>query len=668
MKTRPAAIVVLVLASAGLLSADNRVAAVDQHGRIESLTLGNQAFPFKSNIRIPTREWAVTRGLEDAVLVKGTLEEKSGCWTGLIDLAENEGFTFEQSVHELGGTVHIHLRVTADTDIEAEGVFFWVNLPVETYAGWQCILGSEDAPRAVLPAECPADPRFLGGNAGRVQLVNTETYRALEIGFDRVCDVRVQDNREWNENVYALFVMLGKNLARGDSAELRVTVRLVEPDRKTARLYVDARSVLGRIDGFGGNYCFNIDRPTTQYTLDNLRVAWARARMTLAEWEPRNDNADPNKVAWEALKKNDRPDTNLRREFTLAKRIQEMGIPYAVAIWRLPEWCYEQPLKEERSTAGRVRDGMWPEVQENIESYLVYAKKTYGVEPDLLSFNEANLGVYVRLSDLEHCEVIKRLGRRFKKLGLKTRLLLGDVHRPDAMAYCDVAADDPDAMDYVGALAFHSWGGGDPGLLRKWADLARKLKVPLLVTELGVDPGAWKDKSFDTFDYAMREVRLYQDLVRYACPQGTMQWEFSDNYGIVRLAESEKTGAVTVKPSHRFWFIKHFCNLTPPNAEILETKSDHAEVLLTAFRARQRRGTAYTLHIANLGVSRQVTVTGIPRGVLSLRVVRTSERESFRELPAVAVNEGSLVIELPARSLSTLTTEKRNGPSAARKP
>ena len=42
------------------------------------------------------------------------------------------------------------------------------------------------------------------------------------------------------------------------------------------RLTLDAEQVRYRLDGFGGNYCFGLDAPATGYTLDNLRIAWAR--------------------------------------------------------------------------------------------------------------------------------------------------------------------------------------------------------------------------------------------------------------------------------------------------------------------------------------------------------------------------------------------------------
>ncbi len=145
---------------------------------------------------------------------------------------------------------------------------------------------------------------------------------------------------------------------------------------------------------------------------------------------------------------------------------------------------------------------------------------------------------------------------------------------------------------------------------------------------------------------------MYQELLLYARPQGTMQWEFTSDYGIAKVDDSQQE----VVPTVRFHFIKHFCNLTPPGADALATISDHDKVLFTAFRGTQNNQVAYTLHIANLGPARKATIQGIPRDVAQLRTVRTSETEHFQEMAKTLPDNGSVTLDLPAQSLVTLTT------------
>ena len=213
------------------------------------------------------------------------------------------------------------------------------------------------------------------------------------------------------------------------------------------------------------------------------------------------------------------------------------------------------------------------------------------------------------------------------------------------------AANDPEAMRYVGAVGFHSWGGASAQEYGAWAELAERLGLPLLVAELGVDAGAWRGRMFDSYHYGMREVQMYQEILLHARPQGTMQWEFTSDYGMVR-ARTKPDGGVALEPTPRFWLVKHFCNLTPQHADALATASDHPKVLLTAFAA----GRTLTLHLANLGPGRDAAVSGIPGSVASLRAVRTSQDESFQELDRVPVRRGSVTVELPPRCLVTLTT------------
>ncbi len=431
-----------------------------------------------------------------------------------------------------------------------------------------------------------------------------------------------------------------------------------------AHLTVDANQVRYRLDGFGGNYCFGIESPVTQYTLNNLRIAWARTEMSLNDWEPKNDNVSPDATNWEYLESQDQPGSKLRAEFLLAKQIQNMGIPYAISVWWLPEWLYAEPGKPPNTHRRRIHPDKWPELLECMGSYLLYARRQYGVEPDLFSFNEPNIGVMVLFSAQQHCQAIKRIGAHVASLGLKTKMLLADATGPRGThAYAHVAAGDPEAMQYVAAVGFHSWSGASPQQYAAWADLAEGLNLPLLVTELGVDPHAWRTRSFETFDYAMRELRMYQELLLYARPQATMQWEFTSDYSILK-EEDDEAGQTKLVPTVRFNFIRHFCNLTPPGADALTTTSDASEVLFTAFAGLADTGRVHTLHIANFGDERAVTISGLPADATQFRAIRTSQHEGFRELEPVPAHDRTIRVELAARSLLTLTTMPAEGDQA----
>jgi hypothetical protein len=181
------------------------------------------------------------------------------------------------------------------------------------------------------------------------------------------------------------------------------------------------------------------------------------------------------------------------------------------------------------------------------------------------------------------------------------------------------------------------------------------VKLPLLVTELGVDSSAWQDQSFASYAYGMREVQMYQELLLHARPRGTMQWEFTSDYGIVDTRRSSD-GTEALEPTSRFWFVKHFCNLTPVPATALASQSSSGKVLVTAFRGPLPDGRAITLHVSNVGAARPVTIRGLPREVTELRAVRTTADRGWEELTPVRVSGGEATLTVESRSLITLST------------
>ncbi len=653
---RPALLVAIMLAVSVAFSAGVQT---DATGRIAALSLSGEPVAIRTNLRVPTAGWKRLPGLEHARDVEARHADGRHTWTGVIALEPGRSYRYQQTLVEGDGALRLELRVTALADVKTEGVYFWLSLPVARFGGGTCQLSKGPDVRSVpLPSSRPPKRHLAFADADRLAFAGPDGTPILNATLDPACRVGVQDNREWNAATYSAYCRFAGQLTKGQTAELTVRLSLSgEPDRTPVALTLDPASRRYRFDGFGGNYCFGIESPVTQYTLDHLRVAWARTEMSCHEWEPTNENRSPEHTDWQALARRARPGTNLRREFALAQQVQRRGIPLAIAVWHLPEWLYAKPRSDgKRPNRRRLAPGKWPELLECIGSYLLYAKREYGVEPDLFSFNEPGIGVRVKFTAQEHRQVILRLGAHFAKLGLRTKMILGDVTRPKvAHDYVLPAARDSEAMGHVGALGFHSWGGASAEQYAKWGDLADRLKLPLLVTELGVDPFAWRGRAYDSFAYGLREVRMVQEILLHARPRATMQWEFTSDYGTVRVEERED-GEPKLVPTRRFWFLKHFCNLTPPDSEALGTRSDHPQVLFTAFAGRERERPAYTLHIASLGAARPAVIAGIPAWIKSLRAVRTSAEGSFKNLPPVPVADGTAKLSLAAQSLLTLTT------------
>jgi hypothetical protein len=193
-------------------------------------------------------------------------------------------------------------------------------------------------------------------------------------------------------------------------------------------------------------------------------------------------------------------------------------------------------------------------------------------------------------------------------------------------------------------VGFHSWGGGTPEQYTAWGDAAQWLGLPLLVTELGVDAAAYNGRSYDSYHYGLREARMTIELLNYARPQGTQFWQFTNDYGLARMSEGK------VEPTARFWMMKHFTDLTPMKSEALSVTSDSTLVLAASFR----KDGAYAVHVLNLGAGRSASIEGLPVSG-AWQITETTESGQFRQRAGGVSNGAALVIELPSRSLVTLT-------------
>ena len=246
------------------------------------------------------------------------------------------------------------------------------------------------------------------------------------------------------------------NLPSGQKATLGVkTFATTPPDGNTVHVTVDPCTSVYRFDGWGGDICFSIESPQTQYNIDTLKPAWARTEMTITEWEPANDNNNPNNINWAYLESHVTPGSNLEREFLLAKQLQDKHVS-----------LFDFDMVSAKLDAAGTGDGyiapeMWPEVVEGICSYLVYARDHYGVEPNFFSFNEPSIGIYVLFSPEQHRDAIKLLGSAFAARGLKTKMVSGRglTVQPSAPHMLSRRLLTLVHCNNVGVVSIHSWPG-----------------------------------------------------------------------------------------------------------------------------------------------------------------------------------------------------------------
>jgi O-glycosyl hydrolase len=644
----------------------SEIAEVDDHGRVSSMSFEGYCLPIRTDLRFLLHNGKTVRGLDDMQNVKLSHAGSCSTWAGTLeDDGSNKLCRIQERITETNGVLDIALSMAMETDIETDGVYFWIDLPIKVFGGGVCDLAVAKSYQggAIMPVEQPAARHILVSKANSVDLADTNRSTMVSIRTENTYPVVLQDNREYESNTYSLFFLLKPGaLAKGSVTSLHAALRFSNfAEHTPARLSIDPGKPLYKLDGFGGNYCFQIVSPVTQYTLNNLRVAWARTQMTLTDWTQAPDEHASIADTIRRWGEYDVVGSALRCEFLMAKQIQELGVPCVSSVWYLPDFTLADPGRGREVNGRRVAADRWPVMIDLITSYLLYAKQQYGIEPALFSFNEPDGGVHIRFSPEEHRDLMKRLGARMAELGLKTRMLLGDTAGARGTdAYIVPSLKDPEAMKYVGAVSFHSWGGATPDQYKAWKSAAMKAKQPLMITELGVDPYAWHTGLlFHTYDYGLREAAMYQQILLYAEPQATLYWEFTADYGLVNAQAGTNAEDVTFTQTPRFAFARHFCNLTPLRSDALATTSDNSNVLFTAFsRASKTENGAkdYSLHILNTGASRAASVSGLPGNLQTLRVVQTTELQSFMQMPPATVQGGTIELQLPAESMTTLTT------------
>lgn len=620
--------------AASIMSGARESATFDSAGKLTSLIHDGHAIELRTEFVVRFEDGPEVGLQPHDQRAPVTREGRELIWNGLREFPNGREASFsvawaadgndQRSVAEVEGIVSHE----AGNAMAVESIEFVVDVPRGTFVGGVL------APAGIsLTPEKSAKNFLFAADAESLSFVDAEKNWMLALEFDEARSVTVTDHWGKDGRFYRVRIPVFSGWWHsGDSVGVALSVALSGvSSADPVRLSIDTKDHRAPFQGFGGNYCYGNTSPVTNYTLGNLENAWTRHELKAAAWHAERADSGP----------------ALRDEFERIQRIHEAGIPFIVSVWRFPEYFYSDPHQKPPGTHGRrIAADRWDEMLDLIGSYLLHLKNEYGAEAAMFSFNEPDLGVDVRFSAAEHRDAIKSIGAHLASLGLNTKMLLGDTANPRGQhEYVLPTAHDPEAMQYVAGVSFHSWHGATPAEYEAWADVAAWLDLPLFVGEAGLDPGAWRNHSYDSYAYGLREAVLAQEILRHAHPAVSLYWEFSDDYSLVHY-----DGDGNVTPTGRFWLMKHFTNLTPKNSHILGSSSDQSDVLISAFG--RDHGDALTVHIVNLGATREAFIDGLPEGVW--RELITTDSEGYREGVVETTTAGPAPIPLPARSLVTL--------------
>jgi len=145
------------------------VAQTDRHGRIQSLNMDGDAIAIRTDVRIPRAGWSRLPSMADARDVQRSHAGGARSWAGTIEVEPGKPYRYEQTLTERDGQVQLALLVTALADVKTEGVYLWLDFPVDLFGGGTAEFTEGEASRSTpLPRKRMRNRHLLASRAARL--------------------------------------------------------------------------------------------------------------------------------------------------------------------------------------------------------------------------------------------------------------------------------------------------------------------------------------------------------------------------------------------------------------------------------------------------------------------------------------------------------------------
>jgi hypothetical protein len=619
---------------------------VEPWGNITGIRKYGQLFDFESSIKVVStdrKHVASTAKERQQPHYKRVGDEEQQVTTSIDSLF------FKENVKDDGaGKIIVTIQMTSHKDTTLQGVYFCVTLPNKFL---NADLRYSDGDKRELDHFVKAAAAEYDDNAKEIEFETPKRKLSVKPGERSLIMVRMDSIH--NKLLLYIPIKLG-DVKNGEVVEKQFMIEASgDIDETPVILALNTTQQGPAFEGLGGNFRLQnpkMDPQVIDYCLQNLRVAWGRVEMPWRFWQPDKD-VDPI-----ALADSGKINPAVKKAMEMAHRLDSMGIPIILSAWFPPNWAAEGKLNF-RPVNGiwgnKLNKGNMDAIYKSIADYIIYLKNKYGTEVKLFSFNESDLGINVRVTAQEHDDFIKGCGAYFAAHGLKTKMLLGDNSDATTYNFIDPAMDDAAARPYIGAISFHSWRGWDNATLKKWADAAKKLNIPLIVGEGSIDAAAWNYPDiFQEQSYALEEINLYTRLLAICQPISILQWQLTADYSPL-IGGGIFGNNEPLHPGQRFWNLKQL-SITPKGLFAMPITCDKHGISCAALGDNTKG--SYAVHIVNNGTTRKVTLTGLPAGVKQLNVYITSKTLNMQG-HLLQVKNGGVNFKLPATCYATLISQ-----------
>lgn len=625
----------------------------DARGRLVRVPLEQGWIDCKSEIAVAAADWAQVAYLSTDPQPQSVVGSSGAVWRA--EISPESGMTCQvmQVAHVFTNGVRLSVTATADGTNSCAGIFFILHLPAARFAGgWV----DSEGRRLSLPAR-RAVPYVLGiATNGSLEVRNPIDTGSIRLATAPALSMQVQDNRRWSDEFAIVSPIWNGPLPPGRPITASVVVTgagrtLTQP----AEVAVDLNRPLHRFDGFGGNYCYGLSGLMARTVFGTVAPSWARVQMRLDELKPPGNPSRAIEDFERQLIRADKPGTELRECLDMQALLATNRTPYFISLWRAPSWMYTN--REPRQEGNVLKPAEWKTLAAAVTAYLRVSRNRTGFEPEAFSINEPDCGASIAVTPEDYPGVLRTLGDALERSGSRTRLLLGDVGNPrePARAYLIPALGDPGAMRHVSWLSFHAWGDATSDEMSAWSDLADRLRLPQVVAEVGVDPD-WRHAPVQRHDYAMMEMARYFNLLRFARPQAMLLWEHSNDYPVLI-----RDAAGRFITTARWGIQKQWCRYTPRGSLAVSCQVQAGDRVDACAFVHGAGGGGFTLHLGNRADTRSCRVQGLPRVAGPWTMIRTTRDSHARAISVAQPDDGDWVIDLPAESLTTLTTLPLSG-------
>lgn len=626
---------------------------VQAWGNLRGIRIDGQLMRFESSIRVIGADWTQERR---------TARERN--WTRYSRTGDAQTiktridslFFLEQVSSPKEGTAVVAIEMDPHESLEFTGAFFHLHLPGTEYRDATITL---IAPTPLNLGESEvlavgADERLRAHAKG---LKVKAKDRKLTIEIDQSLEIIVTtDPKTGDTGIY--FTLKSGRATAGDKISKTFTILATgTPDTQTAHLKLFPDYPGNAFLGMGGNFRLQnpkTDPPVIDYCLKNMEVRMGRVEMPWRFWHG-SDSINP----LEAARKGE-IHPRVKSAMEMAQRLHQMGMPVLLAAWFPPQWAAEGEVSwraqnPDGSFGNPLRQDRAVEIYASITDYILYLKEAYGVEVEMFSFNESDLGINVRQTAEEHAILIKGLGAQMKSKGLKTKLLLGDTADGNGYDFVNVALDDPETWQYIGAVSFHSWRGWEKETLLEWFEAADRINVPLIIGEGSIDAAAWRYPGiFEEAHYAMEEIKLYTRILSICQPQSILQWQLTADYSPLSGGGVFGNDSTELRPTQRFWNLKQLA-ATPANLFAMPLTCDNSEMFVAALGDTEKE--VYAFHLVNDGPTRKVVLVGLPKHLKRLQLYVTSPDQNMEKGERIKVKSGKAEFTIGAASFSSLISE-----------